>query len=193
MITANRPDYTKPNVLGAAIHRALKQVDDRFIFGELQDNGLRQVGVGPEPYGGDVVTFSSSRVVALASDPAHSGKVNAGNIQEAVIGLMAQHLKAVPSLTRETTGAAEFIEPSGQTWDVKSPVSPPAMPSTTWTFDAGHQINKLRDEFGGSDNVLLDLSRCNPTDSKFLVALMMNELSPAEKSRLLVFYDVKQS
>ena len=178
----------RPSEFVSKLGQALKRVEAHYVFGQIDATGLKQIGDNPHPYPTDSVFLSSPEALAMATDPAHGGKISPGNIQEAAIGLMAQHLQVVPSLTRETTGKSEFIEPGGQTWDVKSPVSPPAMPGKTWVFDAGHQIVKLRHDFSDGDNVLLDLSRCNQADSQELLALMQGELTAQEKPKVRVFY-----
>ena len=183
-------DYIKPTVLAPTLGAALKKVDHSYVFGQVQEDGLHQVGVGPKEFPADLVTLSSPGVLAMASDPAHGGKVSEGNIQEAVVGLMAQHLKAIPSLKRDPSAYSEFVEPSGQTWDVKSPFSPPSIPNQTWFFDASHHLDNVRHEVEGDENVLLDLSRCNSADSRQLVELMQHSLTPQEKAKVLVFYNV---
>jgi hypothetical protein len=125
----------------------------------------------------------------MANDPAHGGKISEGNIQEAVVGTMAIHLKALPNLKRESTGGSEFIDSkTGQTWDVKSPISP--MPSNTWwVFDPNHHKEVLSHDMSTGDNILLDLSRCNSADSASLLTLLEKEMTAEEKSQLLVFFD----
>lgn len=187
------PNFSKPAVVTAALGQAIKKVETSYGFAHLSEHGLSPVGEAPHPHGDDEVSLSSPAVLALASDPAHGGKITEGNIQEATVGLMAKRLKALPSLHREVTGAAEFIEDSGQKWDVKSPFSPPSMPSSTWVFDANHQVDNLRHDLSEGENVILDLSRCTHADSSQLLELMKGELSREEKGQVLVFYNIEQN
>ena len=199
MLNAAHPNWSKPAQVSASLGEGLKKVDP-FAFGKIGDQTLARVGEDPTPFPVDQALLSSPQVLAMVSDPAHGGKISEGNIQEAVVGLKAQQLKVLPNLHREATGGAEFVDSAGQPWDVKSPLSPPvdpgragcAMPSYTWVFDADHQLTNLRHDISEGDNVLLDLSRCNSTDGAGLLSLLMTELTPQEKAKLLVFHTVTQ-
>ena len=122
--------------------------------------------------------------LGMISDPAHGGKTNPNTVEEGAVGLWAEANGVVPPLERESTGLSEFTDSQGQNWDVKSPISPP--PHQTWIFDAQHQLEVVRDELQGGENVLLNLSRCNPEDSARVFSLMTTHLQSWEKQRVVI-------
>lgn len=136
---------------------------------------------GPLP---EIETIPFARRVSLASDPAHGGKVSNSSIEEGAVGLLAEMSGLVHGFEREGTGKSEFVDSSGQMWDVKSPISP--MPSQKWVFNANHQLDLVRKEISGGENVLLNLSRCNEQDSGSVMSLITENLAPWEKQRVVV-------
>jgi hypothetical protein len=129
--------------------------------------------------------------LSMISDPAHGGKINAGSLEEGAVGLWAEATGVVSSLQRESTGLSEFVDFQGQTWDVKSPISPPS--HQNWTFDASHQVTVVQEELDGGENVLLNLSRCNPTDSAEVVELLKHNIKPWEQQRVVILMREDQS
>lgn len=172
---------------------SIQRVSSGYSFARLKEHSLEAAGTSPTPVPVDSALLSNASLLAMANDPAHGGKISEGNIQEAVVGTMAIHLKALPDLKRENTGGSEFIDSkTGLTWDVKSPISP--MPSDTWwVFDPNHHKEVLSHDMSTGDNILLDLSRCNSADGASLVQLLEKEMTPEEKSKLLVFFDATQN
>lgn len=132
----------------------------------------------------EVETISFARRLSLASDPAHGGKVSNSSVEEGAVGLLAETSGLVHGFEREGTGKSEFVDSSGQMWDVKSPISP--MPSQKWVFNANHQLDLVRKEISGGENVLLNLSRCNEQDSGSVLSLITENLAPWEKQRVVV-------
>jgi len=132
----------------------------------------------------DVQTIPFAQRISLASDPAHGGKVSNSSVEEGAVGLLAETSGLVHGFEREGTGKSEFVDRTGQMWDVKSPISP--MPSQKWVFNAEHQLDLVRKEIEGGENVLLNLSRCNEQDSGSVMSLIAANLKPWEKQRVVV-------
>ncbi|MDQ7822409.1 MAG: hypothetical protein RDV48_06400 [Candidatus Eremiobacteraeota bacterium] len=125
------------------------------------------------------------RAEELASDPAKGKKITPGSIEEAAVGAYAEACGVVPpTVTREATGAAEFIDGKGAPWDVKSPLSPPQ--GARWSFDAPHILVKLRHDLGEGEGVLLNLSNCNKADADAVINLIKSDFSNEERSQVRI-------
>jgi hypothetical protein len=73
----------------------------------------------PEPQGNAKAT-RESRVQELAKDPAHGGAVRDKTLREAEVGVELEEAGKLPKpITRDPSGAAEFIDGMNQPWDVK--------------------------------------------------------------------------
>jgi hypothetical protein len=55
----------------------------------------------------------------LARDPAQGGKITTKTLQEARVGRSLEDSGRLSRLRRDPSGGAEFIDESGQAWDVK--------------------------------------------------------------------------
>lgn len=120
----------------------------------------------------------------LANDPA-KGHLTPGSVEEAAIGLAAEKLGLLPApIVREKTGLAEFIDANGGLWDVKSPVSP--FDGARWTFDAQHQVEKVRHDLSQHNQVLLNLTRLTPSDAQEVLSLLTTQLTQAQKANVYV-------
>jgi hypothetical protein len=100
---------------------------------------------------------------ALASDPAHGGAISPKSIQERTVGLGLEKDGKVPGpITRDPTGAAEFIDGQGTKWDVKGFNSdfPPKKGGFSLARDAG----KVDKSLASNENVMLDTSKMKPED-----------------------------
>ena len=117
-----------------------------------------QTGVSAARYGRTETEYE-----ILAKDPAHGGRSNAKNEQERLVGLELEQRGAVPGkLTRDPSGAAEFIDGTGQKWDVKGFNSSfkPSKGGFNLQVDAGKIDKSLKQ----GENVMVDTSRMAPPD-----------------------------
>jgi hypothetical protein len=98
---------------------------------------------------------------ALASDPAHGGKIGAKSIAEREVGLGIEAQGKVNSIVRDPSGSAEFIDSlTGQKWDVKAFNSQYAPKGYNLT-DAMANINN---SLANGENVMLDTRNLNAVD-----------------------------
>ena len=98
-----------------------------------------------------------ARLEELAKDPAHGGKISDKTIQEARVGLEAEARGDLPGpITRDPSGAAEFIDGQGELWDVKGF-------NTDYAngYDLGSAMEKIGRSIDQGENVLLDPSKMN--------------------------------
>ena len=119
----------------------------------------------PEERGPEIVTMERTprELEALASDPAHGGKVSNKSIREREVGLGAEFSGLVPGpIRRDPSGAAEFIDADGQAWDVKGFRSD--MPATSGGFDLTRDIGKVERELAAGHNVIIDTASLNQAD-----------------------------
>jgi len=124
-------------------------------------------------------------MISLAADPAKGGKMTPGSIEEAAVGIYAGLAGiAAPPVSREETGAAEFVDGNSVKWDVKSPKSPP--PGAKWNFDAEHQLVKIRHDQSNGEIVMLNLSECNAADTRQLIALINRDMTDRERENIVV-------
>lgn len=122
---------------------------------------------------------------ALARDPAKGEALQPGGIEEASVAFMAEHYGVLPQpVGRETTGYSEFVDGQGRKWDVKSPLSPPA--GAGWVLDVPHQVEKVHEELARGERVLLNLSRCTPTDAAAVLEGLDQALQGDARSRVAV-------
>jgi len=106
---------------------------------------------------------------ALASDPAHGGKIDPKSMQERRVGLDLEARGEVPGpLTRDPTGGAEFIDSVGQKWDVKGFNS--NFTPKKGGFDLIRDAGKVDKSLALGENVMLDTSKMSPTDVQALRA-----------------------
>ena len=69
---------------------------------------------------GKTVTRTEAELDALATDPAIGNKVTPKTIAEREVGIGLEAKGEVSGLVRDPSGKAEFIDSSGQKWDVKA-------------------------------------------------------------------------
>ncbi len=106
---------------------------------------------------------------SLAKDPAHGGKIDAKSEQERRVGLELEERKAVPAtITRDPTGAAEFIDGAGQKWDVKGFNS--NFKPSKGGFDVQVDAGKVDKSLKAGEHVMLDTSKMTPNDIAALKA-----------------------
>lgn len=160
----------------------------RYRFIRLESNGNQAlVGLAGDPWDAEEMSSALERIRSLAADPAKGGKINDASIEEATVALTAENLEVFEGLKRDQTGRAEFLDSKGESWDVKSPLSPP--PHQNWHFSPHHQLQKVRKDFSNGDKVLLNLSRVNPQDRDKTLTLFSKALTANEKGQLLILTD----
>lgn len=109
------------------------------------------------------------RLQELAADPAHGGKVDAKTLREAEVGLSLEERGAFAApIRRDPTGSAEFIDATGQKWDVKAWNSRYA-PRGYNTADA---IAAVRREVAAGENVMVDTANMSAEHIRDLQAAL---------------------
>ena len=91
----------------------------------------------------------------LAPDAAHGGKVSRKSIAEAEVGLGLEDAAAVKGLRRDPSQAAEFIDDSGQAWDVKGFHSQ-VPPGAKGAFTLEDAMKSIKRELALGENVMVD-------------------------------------
>ncbi len=93
----------------------------------------------------------------LARDPAHGGNIDLKTLQEARVGRSLEDSGRLSRLRRDPTGGAEFIDQSGQAWDVKGFHS--GYPNGYSRVDVMTNIQK---SVSSDENVILDTTKMTP-------------------------------
>jgi hypothetical protein len=88
------------------------------------------------------------RLQGLARDPAHGGGISKGTWEEAEVGLGLEKKGEVRGLVRSTRPGEEFIDSSGQAWDVKA--------FRGDYFNLRSSVSKIQREVTAGENVMLD-------------------------------------
>lgn len=119
---------------------------------------------------GKTVTRTQAELDALATDPAIGNKITSKTIAEREVGLGLESKGEVTGLTRDPSGKAEFIEASGQKWDVKAYNSNFAPKKGGFTLNKSMEsINKSLSE---GENVMVDTRNLSSSD----LTLLKNEV-----------------
>ena len=107
------------------------------------------------------------RLDELAQDPAHNGKETPGSRREAEVGLSLEEAGELPGpIQRDPSGAAEFIDATGQKWDVKAFNS--NFPPRKGGFKLETAMDKIRGELDAGENVILDTKNLSPAHQQQL-------------------------
>lgn len=175
--------------LQEATHKRLQEMASHSFLQLGCQGELKVVGRESDPWTAPELQDAFQRVRDLAEDPARGNKVTPSGLEEAAVALSAENLEVFERLEREKTGAAEFLTPDGESWDVKSPLSPP--PEQNWDYSPDHQLVKVRKDFGNGDKVLLNLTRLTPQDRDLTLSLFQEELSCDERGQVLIFTDAE--
>lgn len=139
------------------------------------DSGPGDTTPSPDPQYTPGTPEYDARISELSKDPAKGGVPKPQSVREAQVGLQMERDGQVPGpITRAPLDAAgkdqgEFIDSTGQRWDVKSspdlqPSYRPAAgqpitnPQTTQEF-----IKTINDELADGENVMLDPDGMSPT------------------------------
>lgn len=104
-----------------------------------------------------------ARLIALATDPATHQVLTHGSTREALVGLALERQGLLPGpIVRDPSGKAEFIDATGQKWDVKSFHSD--KPRSWGGFDADVSCAKISREVRCGEKVILDTGCLAPVD-----------------------------
>lgn len=117
----------------------------------------------------NIVTIDRSpeELDALASDPAHGGRINGKTMREREVGIGAEARGLVSGpILRDPTGAAEFIDSDGQAWDVKGFRSD--FPPKAGGFDLARDLGKVERELAAGHNVIIDTEKLDERDLEAL-------------------------
>jgi hypothetical protein len=138
------------------------------------DSGPGDTTPSPDPQYTPGTPEYEARISELSQDPAKGGATTPASVREAQVGLQLEADGQVPGpITRAPLDAAgndqgEFIDSTGQRWDVKS--SPDLQPS--YRPDAGQPIRSpqsidrftsmINSELAKGENVMLDPDGMTP-------------------------------
>ncbi len=107
------------------------------------------------------------RALQLAWDPAHQ-RITSNSAREAKIGLYLEQQGLLPGpITREASGASEFIDATGQSWDVKAFRS---HDPNGERIPLAHMISKIDEEIASGENLILDISLLDEADRVSIVS-----------------------
>jgi hypothetical protein len=95
---------------------------------------------------------------AGGATPAVGGKMTEKTIQEARVGLEVERTGRLADLTRDPTGNADFLDGSGQAWDVKGFNS-----AYKNGYDLDRAMTMIDASLAEKEFVILDTSKMIPT------------------------------
>ncbi len=127
-------------------------------------DAARQPTVKPESPSQDQLGSRSREAYdALAADPSHGNEIEPKGRQERQVGLNAERQGLLPGpITRDPTGAAEFIDGTGQAWDVKAFNS--KYPSYKGGFNVYRDAGVVDDSLTINENVIIDTTNMTQQD-----------------------------
>lgn len=102
---------------------------------------------------------SQGRLEELARDPAHGGRITEGSAQEARAAQGLEDSGQLPRVQRDPTGGADFIDETGQAWDVKGFNS-----QYPKGYDLESATTKIATSLRDGENVILDTTKMSPAD-----------------------------
>jgi hypothetical protein len=164
------------------LHSRFTQIAQTARWSDLAGAPLGRQPGGATECGDDAYWHDQ---LVLARDPARGNKISEASLEEAAVALHAKHSGVLDNPAREKTGGSEFVDAAGQSWDVKSPFSPPPQ-YPDWIFDAQHHVEVVRHEVSGGERVLLNLTRCTPQDAAAVKQQLIDALSDWDEQRVLV-------
>ena len=98
----------------------------------------------------------TKRLEELAKDPSQGGKITNKTRREAEVGLaMEDRGELAAPITRDPSGAAEFIDANGQKWDVKGFNSQYAPTG----YNTPEALQKIQGEIAKGENVIVDTGK----------------------------------
>ena len=108
-------------------------------------------------------SYSRNEYDALAADPSHGNAIGPKGRQERQVGLNAERQGLLPGpITRDPTGAAEFIDGAGQAWDVKGFNSNPLY--RRGRFNVRRDADNVDKSLANKENVIIDTINMNQQD-----------------------------
>ena len=114
------------------------------------------------------------RFIGLAQDPAHGKQITRCSFREAWIGLRLEKAGVlVGPITRDSSGAAEFIDGKGTPWDVKGFHS--ERPVQEGGFLLSRAIEKIEGEIAGGQNVILDDRKLSAVHAEVLAQFIAKQ------------------
>ncbi|MBN2736310.1 MAG: hypothetical protein JXR70_04970 [Spirochaetales bacterium] len=140
----------------------LKQADEMAKAGDegaksVDESGkaLDDAAKKGEAVDGDPFNRTQEELDSLASDPAHGNKIDIKSMREREVGLALEKSGKVPGpITRDPSGAAEFIDNTGQLWDVKGFNS--NFPPKKGGYTLQKSMNSIMESLSHGENVMLD-------------------------------------
>lgn len=112
-----------------------------------------------EPSASRAADAESARLDEFARDPAHGGRITEGSRQEARVAHGLDESGRLPGLERDPSGAADFIDTTGQAWDVKGFNS-----AYSNGYDLDSAMIKIDDSIASNENVILDTTKMSQAD-----------------------------
>ncbi|GAB2809551.1 hypothetical protein GCM10027276_07870 [Comamonas piscis] len=106
-----------------------------------------------------ILKSRAHRLEELAMDPAQGGKITTKTRREAEVGLALEESGKLPGpIVRDPTAhqGAEFIDVTGQKWDVKGPMSEVPSPSGRGAYELNATMRNIGKEFKRGYNVIID-------------------------------------
>lgn len=126
------------------------------------------IGVPKESGASILRKTRAERLEELAKDPSHNGKIDAKSRREAEVGMELEDSGQLKGpITRDPTGAAEFIDANGQKWDIKAFNS--AFAPKGYNLDSA--MAKIQGEISKGELVIIDTQN--------MTAAHVSELSKA--------------
>ncbi|MCM1006333.1 MAG: HINT domain-containing protein [Ruminococcus flavefaciens] len=134
------------------------QVEDFHTY-HVGENGVL---VHNAQYETDIGDYKGNRTLEqyedLAKDPAHKNSLRPDDIKqgemERNIGLSLEKAGRLDKIVRDPTGKAEFIDYSGQKWDIKSFNS--NYPARKGGFALNKAMESINGELNAGENVIVD-------------------------------------
>lgn len=122
----------------------------------------------------DKFSRSPAELDSLAKDPAHGNKLEAKGVHERKAALELEDQGELQGpVTRDPSGAAEFIDSTGKKWDMKSFDS--RFPPKKGGFELNTDLGKIEAELNQGENVILDTTNLTPADAKALDLAVQNK------------------
>jgi hypothetical protein len=105
----------------------------------------------------------------LARDPAHGGQITQKSVHERAVAVNLEQRGDVPGpIRRDPTGAADFVDATGQLWDVKGFKS--GFPPSMGGFDLMRDAGKVDKSLTANENVMLDTTQLSAADRSAIEA-----------------------
>jgi len=121
-------------------------------------------------------------LLLLSIDPANKAQlITPKGLAEGRIGLDLKTSGKLPGLTRDPSGAAEFLDGKAA-WDIKGFNS--SRPPTQGGFDLVRDMQKITDSISQGENVIVDTSKMSPAD----IAALQAEVARRGLASQVVFH-----